>query len=303
MAPTIAFFNQFFERWPEADELGEAGIRPLFGVAASRDADAVVFHLPTLPVDFFRHHSKPAGQIWVAWCLESRTTCAALAEERSRQRFDLFMTHERSADIWVPYFGPWSAGDLLRPPAAAKQRVPVVHLQSNPYDDCGRNRYVFELMRKIQVDSCGKVLRTCDCNVGPGWPGRTALMGRYKFTLAMENSISQDYVTDKFYDPLRVGSVPVYRGVKDVRELAPHPDSYIDAADFDAPEDLARHLLELDRDDAAYARFHAWRLEGFSAEFRALLERLQKPTFVRLAEAVAARSRGSAIAMPNSDVG
>ncbi|MEO1369126.1 MAG: glycosyltransferase family 10, partial [Acidobacteriota bacterium] len=75
----------------------------------------------------------------------------------------------------------------------------------------------------------------------------------------------------------------------DVRELAPHPDSYIDAADFDSPAELAAYLRELDRDDRAYARFHAWRRGGFSPLFATHLERLREPTFVRLAEAVKKR--------------
>ncbi len=291
MTPRLAFFNRFFERWPSEEELGPAQIPPLFGPRNAADADAVVFHLPTLPADFLRHHFKPEGQIWIAWCLESPVTCQAFADPELRKRFDLTISYERSADVWAPYFVPESAESMRRPPLpiSARERVAVVHLQSNPYDACERNRYVFDLMRKIRVDSCGKVFPTCDREVGPGWAGRVALMKGYKFTLAMENSLSSDYVTDKFFDPLTVGSVPVYRGSADVRELAPHPESYIDAADFESPAHLAQYLKELDRDDAAYARLHAWREKGFSPAFRAHLERLREPTFVRLLSAVRQR--------------
>ncbi|MEO1086333.1 MAG: glycosyltransferase family 10 [Acidobacteriota bacterium] len=287
--PTVVFFNSFFTSWPSGDGLEEADMQVAFGHRHAPTADAVVFHLPTLQPGFVAQHPKPAGQIWIAWCLESRTTCPALGDVATRGRFDLFMTHERTAEVWAPYFGPWCEHDLLRPPPTAREAVPVVHLQSNPYDACGRNRYVFELMRRIRVDSCGKVLTSCTRDVGPGWAGRTELMSNYKFTLAMENSISEDYVTDKFFDPLRVGSVPVYRGSADVRRLAPHPDSYIDAADFDSPADLAAYLHSLDRDDDAYARFHAWRRGGFSPAFLSHLDRLRQPTFIRLAEAIKGR--------------
>jgi len=291
MTPRIAFFNRFFERWPSEDELGPASLPPLFGTRHAEEADAVVFHLPTLSADLLRHRSKPDGQLWIAWCLESRVTCSAFGDLELRKRFDLTISHERSAEVWAPYFELRTAEDILRPPLplAEREHVAVVHLQSNPFDACDRNRYVFDLMRKIRVDSCGKMLRTCHREVGPGWAGRIELMRGYKFTLAMENSISPDYVTDKFFDPLSVGSVPVYRGAADVRKLAPHPDSYVDAADFESPAHLARHLSELDRDDAAYSKLHSWRQEGFSASFKAHLDRIREPTFVRLANAVRER--------------
>ncbi|MEM1180519.1 MAG: glycosyltransferase family 10 [Acidobacteriota bacterium] len=287
--PTVTFFNSFFKKWPSGDGLEEAHMEVTFGHRHAESADAVVFHLPTLQRGFIPQHPKPAGQLWVAWCLESRETCPALGDPETRRRFDLFMTHESSADVWAPYFGPWCADDLLRPPAPKREAVAAVHLQSNPYDACGRNRYVFDLMRRMRIDSCGKVLTSRRREVAPGWKGRTELMARYKFTLAMENSISEDYVTDKFFDPLRVGSVPVYRGSADVKSLAPHPDCYIDAADFASPAELADYLRWLDRNDDAYARFHGWREQGFSPRFQSHLDRLQRPTFIRLAEAIAER--------------
>lgn len=38
------------------------------------------------------------------------------------------------------------------------------------------------------------------------------LMAKYKFTLAMENSICDDYITEKLWRPLHLGSVPIVLG-------------------------------------------------------------------------------------------
>lgn len=38
------------------------------------------------------------------------------------------------------------------------------------------------------------------------------LMAKYKFTIAFENAIGDDYITEKLWRPLKLGSVPVYMG-------------------------------------------------------------------------------------------
>ena len=37
-------------------------------------------------------------------------------------------------------------------------------------------------------------------------------LGRYKFVLAFENGVCDDYITEKFWRPLLVGSIPIYFG-------------------------------------------------------------------------------------------
>lgn len=37
-------------------------------------------------------------------------------------------------------------------------------------------------------------------------------VGHYKFTIAIENSVCIDYITEKLWRPLIVGSVPIYLG-------------------------------------------------------------------------------------------
>lgn len=39
-----------------------------------------------------------------------------------------------------------------------------------------------------------------------------AFVAQYKFTLAFENAVCDDYITEKLWRPLIVGSVPVYYG-------------------------------------------------------------------------------------------
>lgn len=39
-----------------------------------------------------------------------------------------------------------------------------------------------------------------------------ALVAKYKFTIAIENAICDDYITEKLWRPLIAGSVPIYLG-------------------------------------------------------------------------------------------
>lgn len=43
------------------------------------------------------------------------------------------------------------------------------------------------------------------------------LAAKYKFTLAMENAICDDYMTEKLWRPLRLGSVPIVFGSSKVK--------------------------------------------------------------------------------------
>lgn len=42
---------------------------------------------------------------------------------------------------------------------------------------------------------------------------KTKLLRSYRFSLAFENSETPDYITEKFFDALMAGAVPVYLGM------------------------------------------------------------------------------------------
>ena len=56
------------------------------------------------------------------------------------------------------------------------------------------------------------------------------------------------------------GAVPVVLGAykEDIVKQVP-PGSFIHADDFESPKELAEYLLKLDKDDAAYLKYHEWR--------------------------------------------
>ncbi len=243
------------------------------------EADAVVFHTPNLELEAMP--VKRPGQFWIGWSIESEVNYPHLDDPAFLGLFDINVSHRRAADVWVPYFDP---SFLVHFEAGCRDKDGgVVYFQSNDWDQGGRRDYVRRLMRRVKIDSYGRSLNNRRLLVDEGYRTKLPLIARYKFTLAFENTIAVDYVTEKFFHPLSVGSVPVYRGAPNVATLAPGDGCYIDAADFASPEDLAAYLNHLLVTPDEYAAFLAWRTRGFLPGFAAALEQTKISPWVRIA--------------------
>ena len=144
--------------------------------------------------------------------------------------------------------------------------------------DCGtpsdRDMYVKELMKHMKVDSYGKCVHNKDLPehlVNPigGMDAKEFMMlqGRYKFTLVMENAICEDYITEKLWRPLHVGSVPVIFGSPSVQDWLPDKKSGIIVNDFSSPKELAEFLLSLDKDDEKYEEYLKWKKDGITNQY------------------------------------
>jgi len=286
----ILFFNSFFGRWPQTDGLACCEDCE-FATDRSRlpEADAVVFHLPGIRQG--DRVAKYPGQQWVVWCMESAVTCPGLADPALMRLFEISMTYQQHADVWVPYFRAGDDVPLLKPPPAKSESSPVVHFQSHRYDRSGRTRYAAELMKRVKIDSYGKVLNNRKLAVrDDGADTMRQVIARYKFALAFENSIAPDYVTDKFFDPLVVGTVPIYLGAPNVAELAPAEHCFINTADFAGPSEIAAYLNFLNENDDAYQAYFSWKAKGLSERFRAHLQAVARPPLCRLCDRVRPRA-------------
>lgn len=65
-----------------------------------------------------------------------------------------------------------------------------------------------------------------------------------KFVLAYENTIHNDYVSEKIYDVLQSGSVPVYYGAPNITDYVPK-ECFIDRRDFVGYKDLYTFLKNM----------------------------------------------------------
>jgi len=106
-------------------------------------------------------------------------------------------------------------------------------------------------MNYLDVHSYGQVLRNRALEKDEGRPSKMDTIAGYKFTIAFENGITKDYVTEKVYDPLTAGSVPIYLGVPNIDDFAPGHKCFM-KADRTSPESLAQDIRTVLNNEALY---------------------------------------------------
>jgi len=75
------------------------------------------------------------------------------------------------------------------------------------------------------------------------------ILSQYKFSICYENCKGEDgYITEKFFDCMGGGCIPVYRGADNLQSLVPD-DCYINMGLFSNYEELHSYLHNMDEDD------------------------------------------------------
>jgi hypothetical protein len=139
-------------------------------------------------------------------------------------------------------------------------------------------------MRYIRVDVRGK------CG-NPNWNQtissdakvlaneKLAIIQKYLFTIAIENSLEYDYVTEKLWQPLAVGSVPIYLGAPNIDDWLPCSEysCIINLRQFTKIADVANLINELIKNRLDYAKYHEWRSTKYPrASFTKMVDYFQE---------------------------
>ena len=147
-----------------------------------------------------------------------------------------YATTSFRSTIPLPYFS-WAEYNISTP---AVRYEDVIHGASFLARNCEsmskREKIVKGLMKRTRVDSLSECLRNADPPAGiddGGLAGKISIMRSYLFHLAFENSIEDDYVTEKLWATLQAGTLPIYYGAPNVKEHAP-PHSIISWHDFNS---------------------------------------------------------------------
>ncbi|XP_078055597.1 GDP-fucose protein O-fucosyltransferase 4 [Mustelus asterias] len=234
-------------------------------------------------------------QSWALFHEESPMNNYLLSQGPAIRLFNYTATFRRRSDYPLPL--QWLPGPdyLHTPPALPLHRknqlrrhprglAPVLYLQSHCQVASDRDRYVRRLMEHLQIDSYGQCLQNKDLPNDRLVDTLTAttedaefmeFISQYKFHLAMENAICDDYMTEKLWRPMHLGAVPIYRGSPVVQDWMPNPHSVILIDSFESPKALADYINFLDQNDEEYLKYLEYKQPGGITN-TLLLESLEK---------------------------
>lgn len=243
-------------------------------------ADAVIFNLPHLPHQVKGKLEKRRNQIWIAWDLECDQNYPWIIEPRIKQTFDLWMTYHLDADVVLPYYDPTFLQKLHIPPHPKNKDICM--FVSSPVNQSKRLEYLKELMTYISIDSFGRIFNNCKLSDDNGYASKLNLIKEYKFTIAFENAIRNDYVTEKFFDPLLSGPVPIYLGAPNIERFSPGEKSFINIKNYSSPKILAQILQHLYKKSRHFQSILYMEKQPLKQELQELIEEQSIHPFIRL---------------------
>ncbi|XP_053369138.1 4-galactosyl-N-acetylglucosaminide 3-alpha-L-fucosyltransferase 9-like [Clarias gariepinus] len=231
-------------------------------------AHGVMFHQRDISRDLqnLLKMPRPLHQKWVWLNMESPSNSKRWPELDGL--FNLTSNYRRDSDVWVP------VGKIVEAPEKNNTfKIPpkdklVCWIVSNWKAKYERVRYFNELSKHIKIEAYGRHF-----NRPISRDDYNKILKSCKFYLSFENSIHKDYFTEKVFNPLKLGTVPVVLGPprQNYEEFIP-PDSFIHVNDFKSPQKLAEHLMFLDKNQKVYEQYFNWRKHFIAIRARFGLE-------------------------------
>lgn len=181
--------------------------------------------------------------------------------------YDVVMTTSLSSDVPVGYFS-WAEYDIMAPVQPKTEKALAAAFISN----CGARNFRLQALdglerSNINIDSYGNCHRNHDGRVD-----KVKTLKRYKFSLAFENSNEEDYVTEKFFQSLVAGTIPVVVGAPNIQDFAPARNSILHIKELEDVDSIAKTMKYLGENPDAYNQSLRWKYEGPSDSFKALVD-------------------------------
>lgn len=224
--------------------------------------DAIVFHGRSLDIKDVPKIRYP-HQLYVFLTIESAAYPGIQNFSHWDNFFNLTMTYRRDSDVFMPYGKVVAQRNKDFQIKHWKKRHLVSWMVSNCKTNSRREILVDELKQYLPKNSihvygkCGTM--NCPKDSPDARDGCWKMMEKkYKFYLALENSLCPDYVTEKMFEALKHEIVPIVLGGSDYQKMFPEK-SFINMMDFNNMSSLADYLVKLDNDDHLYNELLTWK--------------------------------------------
>lgn len=120
-------------------------------------------------------------------------------------------------------------------------------VSNNVCSDSLREEFFYKLSEYKQVSSGGRLYN----NVGGPIADKLAFLKDYKFNIAFENSRVDGYTTEKLFDALAAGTLPIYWGNPSVKFDVPE-NCFINLSKFATMTEAIEYVIKVDNDTDLY---------------------------------------------------
>uniref|UniRef100_X1YV05 Fucosyltransferase n=1 Tax=Capitella teleta TaxID=283909 RepID=X1YV05_CAPTE len=232
-------------------------------------SDAVLFRAREIRSTNIPPGNRPLGQKWVIYETEAPTKTWDRVEAKLEiwNEFNLTSTYAYDSDVPAALYQQICTHDATKACTgptcrdyAKPKKIPgkAAWLVSHCKCPSQRETYVEELRKYFPVDiygACGTPLcRDMEHNHQEAQCITDFMSKNYKFYFSFENSVCDDYYTEKFTRFLRVDVIQVVLGSVDYHKFLPK-GSFLDVRNFASPKDLAETLKYLDRNNTAFNEY------------------------------------------------
>lgn len=232
-------------------------------------SDALLFHMrcPSYVKDMTTlaaERPRPPNQRWVLYNRESAAWSKGKELIPANGLVNWTMGYRRDNDVFIPTAvierGQYLDGfDPNKNYMESKSgHVAVLMSMCNWGGYMGRSNYINLLKRSgLHVDIHGH----CGIKCGSDFGACGKALKAYKFVLAFENSLCDDYVSEKAYrSGFRLESIPVVMSKANVTDSSVFPPgSFINGLGFPTTAALVDHINNVGKDPALYNSYFQWR--------------------------------------------
>lgn len=199
---------------------------------------------------------RPPHQKWIWMNSESPSNTAWIPGLDNL--FNVSLSYRKDADVSVPYGSLVPVDrrfdDFLDVVPSEKDKL-VCWIVSNYKPEHRRMQYYEQLRKYVRIHVYGDFFEKRVSE-----EEYKDIISSCKFYLSFENSVHKDYITEKLFNALDLGAVPVVFGPsrQNYERFVPG-DAFIHVDDFPSMRALAKHLFLLHRNEALYLGYFRWR--------------------------------------------
>lgn len=154
--------------------------------------------------------------------------------------------------LYMLYEYDWLAKPLEPGNDDAAFGRPFCSLLMRNFSNCDPKRLeIIDLMESYRTITYGGSWRN---NIGGNVDEKIPFINKFKFNLALENSVVDGYVTEKLLEPLVASTVPIYWGTEYAKKDF-NPDAFINVDDFSTLDSFLEYVKKVDCDKNLYLKY------------------------------------------------